>query len=100
MPASLECFPHSPAVFTGYKYPQLSELVIIRFQLAHKPIHLSLWQIIPRLDYSLCSAFRVVRLKSARGQIVERVISRLGDAVLNDAQAARACKTVKEFAGL
>ncbi|AIV79749.1 hypothetical protein X994_1371 [Burkholderia pseudomallei] len=100
MPASFECVTHSPAIFTGYKYPQSGELVVVRFKLPHKPINVRLWEIVPRLDDSLCSALRVVRLKSTRGQIVERVISRLGDAVLNDAQAARACKTVKEFAGL
>lgn len=88
MPASLECFPHSPAVFTGYEYPQSGELVVVRFKLPNKPIHIRLWEVIPCLDNPLYCAFRVVRLQSARGQIVERVVSRLGDAGLNDAQTA------------
>lgn len=78
----------------------LIELVVICFKLPNKSIHVRLWEIIPRLNDPLCGAFRIVRLKSACGQIVERVIGRLVDAGLNDAQAARACKTVKEFAGL
>lgn len=88
MPASLECVTHPPAIFTGYKYPQSGELVVVRFKLSNKPIHVRLWEIIPRLNDSLRGAFRVVRLKSARGQIVERVIGRLVDAGLNDAQIA------------
>lgn len=88
MPASLECFPHSPAVFTGYEYPQSGELVVVCFKLPNQPIHIRLWKVVPRLDNPLCGAFRVVRLKSARGQIVERVEDRLVDAGLDDAQAA------------
>lgn len=91
MPASLECFPHSPAVFTGYKYPQSGELVVVRFKLTNEPIHVSLWEIVLRLDNPLCGSLRIVRFKSARGQIVERVVGRLGDAGLNAAQAGTAC---------
>lgn len=64
------------------------KFVVIRFKLPNQPVHIRLWEIIPRLDDSLCSTFRVVRLKSARGQIVERVVGRLGDAGLNNAQTA------------
>lgn len=73
-----------------YRLNGSGEFVVIRLKLPNQPIHVRLWEIVPRLDDSLRGAFRVVRLKGACGQIVERVVGRLIDAGLNNAQAGTA----------